>query len=210
MPDPAPPIHADPQAGEPGRPRAAARLCVMISGGGRTALNLQDEIDAGRLPARIELVIASRPCAGLDRCLARGLDAFIVRGRIPRDVLGGMLRSRGIDLVVLAGYLHLVDIPPGYEGRIVNIHPALLPAHGGPGMYGDRVHEAVLAAGERESGCTVHLCDGAYDRGPILLQRRCAVAPGDDAHALAARVFELEKQAYPQALRELIARLPET
>lgn len=181
----------------------------MISGGGRTALNLQDEIDAGRLQARIELVIASRPCAGLDRCLARGLDAFILRGRLSRDTLGDVLRARHIDLVVLAGYLHLVDIPPGYEGRIVNIHPSLLPAFGGAGMYGDHVHEAVIASGARESGCTVHLCDGAYDRGPILLQMRCPVLPTDDPHALASRVFELEKQAYPEALRELIARLPE-
>lgn len=181
----------------------------MISGGGRTALNLQDEIEAGRLQAGIELVIASRPCAGLDRCLQRGLDAFVIRGRIPRETLAGILTAHHIDLVILAGYLHLIDIPPGFEGRIVNIHPSLLPAFGGAGMYGDRVHEAVIASGARESGCTVHLCDGAYDRGPILLQKRCPVLPTDDAHSLAQRVFELEKQAYPEALRDLIARLPE-
>src|SRR5690606_6846153 len=89
---------------------------------------------------------------------------------------------------------------------VVNIHPALLPRHGGPGMYGDRVHAAVLAAGDPESGCTVHLADGVYDAGPIVLQKRCEVLPDDTPESLAARVFELELEAYPEALRVLFER----
>ena len=117
-----------------------------------------------------------------------------------------MLGEHAIDWVVLAGYLHLVAIPRGFEGRVVNIHPALLPDFGGPGMFGDRVHEAVLKAGATESGCTVHLCDERYDTGSIVLQERCPVVPGDDVASLARRVFDLECKAYPRALQLLFAR----
>lgn len=188
-------------------PHPPTRLAVLISGGGRTLLNLQDHIDAGTLPARIELVIASRDCPGVARALDRGLDAFVIPGEIPAPQLAQILTSRGIELVVLAGYLRRVAVPPGFEGRIINIHPALLPDFGGPGMHGDRVHQAVLDARRAETGCTVHVCTEEYDRGPILLQRRCPVLPGDDVHTLAARVFELEQEAYPAALRTLIAGL---
>jgi phosphoribosylglycinamide formyltransferase-1 len=108
---------------------------------------------------------------------------------------------------VLAGYLKLVNIPPGYERRVVNIHPALLPGFGGAGMYGHRVHEAVLASGDGESGCTVHFCDEVFDRGPIILQKRCPVLPGDTPDMLAARVFDLECRAYPEALQLLFSRV---
>lgn len=188
-------------AGEP------ARLAVMISGGGRTLVNLQDEIEAGRLDARIALVIASKECAGVERALERGLDAFVVRGRIPRARLGAMLEAHAIDLVLLAGYLVKVEIPEGYEGRVLNIHPALLPEFGGAGMHGERVHEAVLKAGKTESGCTVHVCTEEYDEGPVLVQLTCPVAAGDTPETLAARVFELEKKAYPEAVRRVIEGL---
>lgn len=187
-------------------PPTPARLAVLISGGGRTLLNLLDEIAAGRLPAEVPLVIASRPCAGQELAGARGIETLVKRGTIPRAELESILRAHRIDFVVLAGYLQMIQIPESYQGRIVNIHPALLPDFGGHGMYGDRVHEAVLRSGARESGCTVHLVDDRYDTGPILLQRRCAVVPGDSAGSLAARVFELEKQAYPEAIRGLIKK----
>jgi phosphoribosylglycinamide formyltransferase-1 len=106
------------------------------------------------------------------------------------------------DLVCLAGFLSLLVIPEEYEGRVLNIHPSLLPKFGGKGMHGQLVHQAVLDAGETESGCTVHLADNTYDTGPVLLQRRCPVEPGDNAASLAARIFELECEAYPQAITD--------
>jgi phosphoribosylglycinamide formyltransferase-1 len=182
------------------------RLAVLISGGGRTLLNLQDRIEAGSLSATIPLVIAGRECPGAERARERGLEVRIVPGEIPGPALDCLLRQFEIDWVVLAGYLKKVDIPPVYNQRVVNIHPALLPKYGGPGMYGHRVHEAVLAAGESVSGCTVHLCDGGYDTGPIILQRSCPVLPGDTPESLAARVFALELEAYPEALQLLFGR----
>lgn len=184
-----------------------ARLCVLISGGGRTLLNLQDRIDDATLNAIIPLVIASGPCAGVERARARGLQVEIIPGAIPATTLGSLLEQHTIDLVILAGYLKLVRIPKGYEGRILNIHPALLPKFGGAGMYGERVHAAVLAAGEPVSGCTVHLCDEAFDTGQILLQRTCPVLASDTPQTLAARVFELEKEAYPRAIADFLRRL---
>lgn len=182
-----------------------ARLAVMLSGGGRTLKNLLEHIDRGTLRATVALVVASRECPGAEAARARGIDTRVIPGEIPRDTLGALLRACRIDWVVLAGYLRLVRIPEEYRGRVVNIHPALLPAFGGAGMYGERVHRAVLASGATESGCTVHLCDEQFDRGPIVLQMRCPVLPGDDAASLAARVFELECRAYPEALRRLLA-----
>lgn len=181
-----------------------ARLVVLISGGGRTLLNLADAIEQRRLDAIIPLVIASGPCPGVERAGSRALKVLIAPGRIPGDRLGALLREARADFAVLAGYLKFVEIPPGFDGRIVNIHPALLPGFGGPGMYGDRVHRAVLASGATESGCTVHVLNDEYDRGPILLQRRCPVFPEDTPATLAARVFELECEAYPTALQMLI------
>lgn len=179
------------------------RLAVMLSGGGRTLLNLIGSIDSGRLRASIPLVIASRACPGADHARRHAVATRILPGVIPEATLESLLREHRIDWVVLAGYLKKVEVPDAYRGRIVNIHPALLPRHGGPGMYGHRVHEAVLAAGDTESGCTVHLCDGGFDTGPIILQKRCPVLPGDTPDTLAARVFALETLAYPEALQLL-------
>lgn len=187
-------------------PGPIPRIAGLISGGGRTLLNLQDQIDAGDLRAAIPLVIASRECPGVERARTRGLEVRVIPGVIPAPALESVLSQFRIDWVILAGYLKKVDIPPSFAGRVVNIHPALLPLHGGPGMYGHRVHEAVLAAGDKESGCTVHFCDDAYDTGPTILQKRCPVLPGDTPDTLAARVFELETQAYPEALQRLFRR----
>ena len=182
-----------------------ARLAVLLSGGGRTLLNLLDEIDAGRLAAEVRLVIASKECPGAERARARGLPVEVTPGVIPGERLEQALRRERIAWVVLAGYLKFVHVPQAFAGRVVNIHPALLPRHGGKGMFGHRVHQAVLAAGETESGCTVHLVDDQYDHGATILQRRCPVLPNDTPDTLAARVFEQECFAYPEALRQLIA-----
>jgi formyltetrahydrofolate-dependent phosphoribosylglycinamide formyltransferase len=187
-------------------PIPTPRVCVMISGGGRTLINLLDHIERGSLKAKVAVVIASDgACAGVERARARRVPVLVMPGVIPGEVLERTLREHHIDFVVLAGYLKLVNIPRGYEGRVVNIHPALLPKFGGKGMHGRRVHGAVLAAGERVSGCTVHLCDGEYDTGRILLQKTCPVMAGDTPDTLAARVFEVEKAAYPEALSRLFA-----
>lgn len=181
-----------------------ATLAVMLSGTGRTLVNLFEKIDAGALPARVALVIASRPCPGAERARERGIPVRVMPGPIRPDDLERTLRGAGADLVALAGYLRMVSIPESYRWRVVNIHPALLPSFGGPGMYGQRVHEAVLAAGCKVSGCTAHLCDDRYDTGPILVQRACEVLEDDTPQTLAARVFDLEREAYPAAIRLLI------
>lgn len=184
----------------------APGLLALLSGGGRTLLNLLDHIEAGELRARVSGVIASRPCVGVERAQSRGLKTQIIPGVIPAEKLLELVRAHDASWVVLCGYLQRIDVPDELAGRIVNIHPALLPKFGGPGMYGDRVHRAVLDAGMAESGCTVHLCDAEYDTGPIVLQERCPVLPDDTVETLAARVFEVECRAYPKALATLLAR----
>lgn len=183
------------------------RLVVALSGGGRTLLNLQDEIDAGRLDAEVVLVLASRVCAGADRARARGLNVLVEPGEIPAERLGRILSEARADWLVLAGYLRLVHVPEPWAGRVVNIHPALLPELGGPGMYGDRVHKAALgrfrAGDRRPTGATVHLVDAEYDHGPIVEQRPVEIREDDTAETLAARVFEAECELYPSALRRL-------
>lgn len=191
---------------------APLRLAVLISGSGRTLQNLIAEIAAGTLDARIVAVVASKPEAtGRTFALAAGIPvAEIHRADFPGPKAYGRavdaaLAPHAPDLIVLAGFIHYLALPDRWRGHVVNIHPALLPRFGGRGMYGDRVHAAVLAAGESESGCTVHRVDDVYDHGAILLQMRVPVLPGDTPATLGARVFEAEKQAYPEALRRLIS-----
>lgn len=176
----------------------------MISGGGRTLENLASHIEQGRLSAEIGLVIASSACPGAERARKRGLPTLVVPGVIEPGSLARMLSDHGAAWIALAGYLKLLQIPPGFDGRAVNIHPALLPSFGGPGMYGRRVHAAVLEAGCRVSGCTVHLCDDAYDRGPILAQRACEVLDDDTPESLGARVFALECELYPRVIQSIL------
>ncbi|MEO1007267.1 MAG: formyltransferase family protein [Planctomycetota bacterium] len=194
-------------------PRETRRtsFLAMLSGGGRTLMNLLDAIDDGRLDARVGGVVASRECPGADRARDRGLRVAVETGEIPAERLCELAGAADAEWIVLCGYLRRVAIPrePGqpcdFSDRVVNIHPALLPRHGGPGMYGERVHRAVLEAGDAHSGCTVHLCDDRYDTGPILRRARCPVLPDDTPDSLAARVFALECEAYPAALQELFA-----
>jgi phosphoribosylglycinamide formyltransferase-1 len=185
-----------------------ARLGILISGSGRSALNLLDACERGLLEARIALVVAHREeVAGVARCRARGLRVAVVPpGPGLEDRVDACLAAASVDLVCLAGYLRRFRVGERWRGRALNIHPSLLPKHGGEGMYGLRVHAAVLAAGERETGCTVHFADEEYDRGAIVATRRCAVEPGDTPETLAARVFREECIAYPEAIGAVLAR----
>ena len=183
------------------------RLGVLISGGGRTMLNILDAIREGKLNAEIALVISSRSTvAGVQRSRDAGLPVEIVRKRDYPDIdafsrqIEEKLVAADVDLVIQGGWLCLWKIPARYEHRVMNIHPALLPSFGGKGMWGHHVHEAVLAAGCKVSGCTVHFCTNEYDDGPIIVQRTCVVEDGDTADTLAARVFEQECIAFPEAI----------
>lgn len=188
------------------------RLAVLFSGTGRTLENLHDACRRGKIQARIVLALASdAACGGVERARRLGLPLEIVdrkacpdRRTFDERVLR-VLASHPADLSCLAGWLHLFPLPAEWHGRVLNIHPALLPRHGGRGYHGERVHRAVLEAGEGESGCTVHLADDAYDHGPAVLQRRVPVLPGDTPDSLAARVFAEECIAYPEAVRRFAA-----
>ncbi len=186
-------------------PRPPLRLAVLLSGGGRTLVNLQRHITDGKLNARIDMVVSSRSdVKGVGRSRDLGLPTVIIeRKSLTHDAFEQAITETvgNADLVCMAGFLSLWHIPDRLAGRVINIHPALLPEFGGKGMYGHHVHEAVLAAGRTESGCTVHFCDNQYDHGPIILQRKVPVRPDDTADDLAARVFEQECIAYPEAVR---------
>ena len=186
-------------------PRQRLKLAVLMSGGGRTLLNLQDHIEGGTLDAAIQVAVSSRgDVAGVTRSQERGLPTKVIeRRQLAAEAFQQQITEAvaGADLVCMAGFLSLWRIPDELYGRVINIHPALLPDFGGKGMYGHHVHEAVLAAGRKESGCTVHVCDNEYDHGPIILQRKVPVLPGDTPDELAVRVFEQECIAYPEAVR---------
>lgn len=189
------------------------RIMALISGGGRTALNILDAIAQGELNAKLELAIASRPdAAGVERLKRRGVPCRVVNQKDFRSDAGTdwramsatineLIQTRHPDLVILAGYMCLYYPPAGYEGRVMNIHPALIPAFCGRGMYGHHVHEAVVARGVKVSGCTVHFVDGEYDHGPIIVQRACPVYDTDTPDDVAERVFAEECRAYPEAIR---------
>lgn len=184
------------------------RLGVLISGGGTTMVNIQNQIDSGNLNAEIGVVISSRSKAkGVARARKIGVDLEIIRKKDYPDIddfsskIADVLDSHEVDLVVQTGWLCLWKIPDKYAGRVMNIHPALLPSFGGQGMWGHHVHEAVLKSGCKLSGCTVHFCTDEYDEGAIIVQRSCPVLYDDDADSLAARVFDEECKAYPEAIR---------
>jgi len=184
------------------------RLGVLISGGGTTLMNLVECIRKGTLNAEVALVISSRSTvAGVEKAKAAGLNVKIIRTKDHPDTgefskaIEQELAAAGVDLVIQGGWLCLWKIPPRFENKVMNIHPALLPSFGGKGMWGHHVHEAVLKAGCKVSGCTVHFCNNEYDNGPIIVQRCCPVKDDDTPETLAARVFEQECIAYPEAIR---------
>lgn len=193
-------------------PLSPLRLAVLISGGGTTLRNLLEKIAAGELDAEVRVVISSNPAAG-------GLE-FARRADIPSVIIErksyettaefsqaifDACRTAESHAVAMGGFLKHVEIPPDFENRVLNIHPSLIPAFCGQGFYGQRVHQAVLDEGCKESGCTVHFVDNQYDHGPIILQKKVPVLPGDTAETLAARVFTAECEAYPRALRMFAA-----
>lgn len=184
------------------------RLGVLISGGGTTLVNFIEKIAAGELEAEVAVVIASRSdCGGVERANAAGLKTEVVSRGSFADVAGfsgeifRILRDNDVDLVTLAGFLTLIEVPDDFAGRVMNIHPALIPAFCGKGYFGHKVHEAALERGVKVSGCTVHFADNKYDHGPIILQKPVPVLDGDTPDTLAARVFEAECDAYPEAVR---------
>jgi formyltetrahydrofolate-dependent phosphoribosylglycinamide formyltransferase len=183
-------------------PAVTYRIAVAVSGRGSNLLALGDALARDRTIAIVR-VLSDRAAPALDLAAARGWPRVRLSDPSDGEAWLTLLDADRVDLLVLAGYLRLVPAPvvATYRGRIINIHPALLPRHGGPGMYGARVHRAVLEAGERQSGATVHLVDEVYDRGAILGQATVPVEPGDTADQLAARVLAVEHRLLPAAVR---------
>ena len=187
-----------------------ARIAVLASGGGSNLQAILDHLAAlgERRAGDVVLVASDRPAArALDRARARGIATAVIRTSAHPEgtPIGSVLRDARVDYVVLAGYLRLVpaDVVRAYAGRMVNVHPALLPAFGGPGMYGHHVHEAVIAAHVRESGATVHFVDEEFDQGAIIAQWAVPVSAGDSADTLADRVLRVEHALYPRVVQAL-------
>src|SRR6266853_6331102 len=189
------------------RGEAPVRVAVLVSGGGTNLQALLDALHESPL-ARVARVISNRPDAGaLARARRAGVPATVLRD--PDDAAELLAALGDAQLVVLAGYLKLVPaaVVSRFRGRMINIHPALLPDFGGPGMYGRRVHAAVLASGAKESGATVHLVDEEFDRGEIIGQEKVPVIPTDTPESLAARVLEAEHRLLPRMVLELARRI---
>lgn len=198
---------ADP-GGPPRAPISPIKLAVCVSGGGTSLQNLVDRIAAGSLDARIVQVVAGRPgIAAIEKAERAGLPVAIADASARKTDLDAFsasvfdpIRASGADLVLLAGFLSLVKIPSDFRGRVINIHPGLIPSFCGAGFHGERVHRAALDYGVKVSGCTVHFASDEYDEGPIILQKVVPVLEDDDARALAARVFDAEREALPEAV----------
>lgn len=186
------------------------RLAVLISGTGRTLKNLLDRIQAKQLNAKVVLVVASTPSAkGLQyaeinsipiRVLERS--AFNSKEEYSQEMFHAC-REAKVDYAVMAGFIKLIVIPPDFENRVLNIHPSLVPSFCGKGFYGHHVHEAALKYGVKISGCTVHIVDNQYDHGPVVLQKAVPVLEDDTPDSLNDRVFEAEREAYPEAIQLL-------
>ncbi len=186
------------------------RVAVLISGGGTTLRNLIEKRDLGELEIDFSLVISSRSAvAGLGIASAAGIPSQVITRKAFDDADSfsrayfDAIRDSKADLVVMGGFLQHLLIPPDFDRRVINIHPSLIPSFCGQGFYGLRVHQAAIDFGVRVSGCTVHFVDDHYDHGPIILQKCCPVLPGDSAEQLQKRVFELECEALPEAIREI-------
>ncbi len=185
-------------------------VAVLISGSGTTLRNLIEQQQTNGLPVDFRCVISSRHDApGLDFARSANIPLHVIRKRDFIDAAShsravfDAVRASGARLVIMAGYLEHVLIPEDFENRVLNIHPSLIPAFSGHGMYGLRVHTAVLEHGVKQTGCTVHFVDNQYDHGPIVLQRTCEVASDDTPEALQKRVFAVECEALPEAIRQI-------
>jgi formyltetrahydrofolate-dependent phosphoribosylglycinamide formyltransferase len=184
------------------------RLAVLLSGSGMTLQNLLDHIHAGTLAAEVVRVVSSNQQAyGLTRAQQAGISTSVVERKACAsraefsDRIFDLCRNARADLVCMAGFLQLLRIPDDFMGRVLNIHPALIPAFCGKGFHGLHVHRSVLEAGVKVSGCTVHFADNEYDHGPIILQHVLPVLGDDTPETLAARVFAAECKAYPEVIR---------
>lgn len=184
------------------------KIAVLISGGGTTLDNLHAKIQAGDLAAEVVQVISSKTkAAGVAKARDYGYAVSVVSRRkyaSDRDfseAIGDLVRQAGAELIVLGGFLKMFLPPADYAERTINIHPSLIPAFCGAGFYGMRVHEAVWRKGCRVSGCTVHLVNEVYDEGPIIVQRAVELDHSDDAEAIRRKVFALECEALPEAIR---------
>lgn len=186
------------------------KAVVLLSGSGRTLENFLAQKTAGSPAVEITAVVSSRAdVRGPDIARENGLPCGVFRRKDYDSIaahnaaINAWLKPQAPRIIILAGYLCFYIQPDWFTGPVVNIHPALLPKYGGKGFYGDRVHRAVLAAGDTETGCTVHLVDGQYDHGRILGQKKVPVVPGDDVGTLAARVFAAECELYPEVISKL-------
>jgi formyltetrahydrofolate-dependent phosphoribosylglycinamide formyltransferase len=183
------------------------KLAVLFSGGGTTILNLLNHIEDGKLDAEIVLAVASRNnITGIDRLADRNIEVAVAKqegdsDKIIDEKIQAWLQEAQPDLILLCGYLRLLPIESWMQGRVLNIHPSLLPDFGGKGMFGIHVHEAVMKSGNCESGCTVHYVDEEYDHGPTLIQKTCPISDEDTPQTLASKVFALECLAYPEAIK---------
>jgi len=184
------------------------KIAVLLSGSGTTLENIFEHIERGELPVEVAVVISSRADAyGIERAKKRGVPTHVLarkeHGSLQEytDAVFGAVRESGAELVALAGFMVRIGIPADFKGRILNVHPALLPSFGGKGMYGHFVHEAVLEHGCKVTGCTVHVVDEEYDRGPIVMQQCVEVREGDTPDSLAERVQAAEREIYPRAIR---------
>ncbi len=195
---------------KPQSERTPMRLAVFASGSGTNFQAILNAIEAGMLSAQVVLCVSDRATAGaLERARSRNIPiAILPPNEFPTETAFGeallaVLKQHAVDFVALAGYLKKIpdNVVAAYRNRILNVHPSLLPAFGGPGMYGRRVHEAVLNYGVRWTGATVHLVDEMYDHGPIVLQEPVPVYPDDTPETLAARVLKVEHRLYPEALQ---------
>ncbi len=188
--------------------RAPLRVAVLLSGSGTSLENLFAEIESGRLDARIEVVISSQEgVQGLERARRRGVPAVAVPRKSFRDVgafndaLHAVLETHPVELVALLGFLSPFETRGRFDGRALNVHPALIPAFAGKGCYGQRVHQAVIESGVKLTGATVHFVDAEYDHGPIVLQEAVPVFDDDTPESLAARVQAAERRLVPEAIR---------
>ncbi len=184
------------------------RIAVLISGGGTTLDNLVQEINKGGLLAKIVQVISSNNKAiGNEKAVRYGIPFQLIERKNFQNLeefsssIFQTISEKNIDLICLGGFLQKLRIPQEYENRIMNIHPSLLPAFGGKGMYGHHVHEAVIHHGVKITGCTVHFVNNEYDQGPIIIQRAVPVSDNDTADSLARKVFHEECIAYPEAIK---------
>lgn len=187
-------------------------IAVFVSGGGSNLQAIIDACDAGSIPGQVVLVVSNKKKAGgLIRATKAGIDTVVhKRKKFPSvekadQALLKILKKHYVDLIATAGYLQLLpaSVIDAYRGRILNIHPALLPRYGGKGMYGLHVHRAVLEAGDKESGATVHKADEIYDHGQVVAQEKVPVVENDTPESLAARVLEAEHKLYPRIIAQV-------